>query len=64
MIFLRRETLKDSSKLKVIDPNDNDSVEGIMFTKNEAVIMTGKGASANHVNKKLIATLNEHLRKR
>ena len=36
-----RETKKDNSKLKIIDETDNDSVEGIMFTKEKAVIMTG-----------------------
>ena len=35
------QTRKDVSKLQVVDENDNDSVEGIMFTKDKAVIMTG-----------------------
>ena len=35
------QTRKDVSKLQVVDENDNDSVEGIMFTKDRAVIMTG-----------------------
>ena len=39
-VFIR-ETKKDVSKLEVIDENDNDSVEGIMFTKDTAVVMTG-----------------------
>ena len=36
-----RETKKDNSKLEIIDEADNDSVEGIMYTKEKAVIMTG-----------------------
>ena len=36
-----RETKKDSTKLDQIDEGDNDSVEGIMYTKDKAVIMTG-----------------------
>ena len=41
MDVFARETKKDIQKLDEIDENDNDSVEGIMFTKNTAVIMTG-----------------------
>jgi len=41
MDVFARETNKDISKLNEIDENDNDSVEGIMYTKNTAVIMTG-----------------------
>jgi len=41
MDVFARETNKDVSKLNEIDENDNDSVEGIMYTKNTAVIMTG-----------------------
>ena len=41
MEVFARETKKDSSKLQSIDESDNDSVEGIMFTKEKAVIMTG-----------------------
>jgi len=36
-----RETRKDSTKLDQIDEGDNDSVEGIMYTLDKAVIMTG-----------------------
>lgn len=36
-----RETKKNEKNYKTVDENDNDSVEGIMFSKNEAVIMTG-----------------------
>jgi len=36
-----RETKKDTQKLNEVDENDNDSVEGIMYTKDKAVIMTG-----------------------
>jgi len=39
-VFIR-ETKKDVTKLEVVDENDNDSVEGIMFTKDTAVVMTG-----------------------
>lgn len=41
MEVFARETKKDVNKLDVIDENDNDSVEGIMYTKDKAVIMTG-----------------------
>ena len=41
MDVFARETRKDISKLNEIDENDNDSVEGIMYTKDKAVIMTG-----------------------
>ena len=41
MEVFSRETKKDISKLDVIDESDNDSVEGIMYTKNTGVIMTG-----------------------
>ena len=39
-VFTKR-TKKDNSKLNEIDEDDNDSVEGIMYTKNKAVIMSG-----------------------
>ena len=41
MDVFTEETRKDNSKLDVVDENDNDSVEGIMYTKDKAVIMTG-----------------------
>jgi hypothetical protein len=33
-VFIR-ETKKDVAKIEVVDENDNDSVEGIMFTKGQ-----------------------------
>ncbi len=36
IVFL--QTRKDNSKLQVVDENDNDSVEGIMFTKEQVKI--------------------------
>jgi delta24-sterol reductase len=41
MEVFTRETRKDNAKLEVVDENDNDSVEGIMFTKEKGVVMTG-----------------------
>ncbi len=41
MEVFARETRKDNAKLGVIDENDNDSVEGIMYTREKGVIMTG-----------------------
>ena len=51
MDVFARETKKDISKLNEVDENDNDSVEGIMFTKNTAVIMTGTFVDKYEPNK-------------
>ena len=41
MEVFARETKKDSTKLDQVDIGDNDSVEGVMYTLDKAVIMTG-----------------------
>ena len=57
MDVFNRETKKETKKRDGIDEDDNDSVEGIMFTKDKAVIMTGTFVDESEVEKSKINRL-------